>query len=259
MFSGKKYIVLYLLGGIALLFIVAPLLNMFLSTELDGIFSASRDKEVTGSIFLTLWVSLAATLVCSVFSVPLAYVIARKKSRLKNILIAIISIPIIIPHSAAGIALLGLVSKDTAVGRTADALGLSFIDSPLGIGLAMAYVSIPFLIISAINGFSEVPENLENAARNLGASKFRTFYTIALPLAKRSVLSGLILMFSRGISEFGAVIMLAYFPTITPILIYDRFTSFGLANARPIAVIFILICLVIFFFFYLITHKKNRS
>lgn len=258
MITEKKYLIIYLLGGLALLFIIAPVLNLFFSTELDSLFDAARDSEIKSSIFLTLWVSLVATAFFAFFAIPLAYIIARKKFRFKTLLLGIINIPIVIPHSAAGIAILGLVSRDTAIGKMADFVGLSFIDSPLGIAVAMAYVSIPFLIISAITGFSEVPERLEQAALNLGASKIKVFFTIALPLAKRSVFSGLILMFSRGISEFGAVIMLAYFPTITPILIYDKFTAFGLSNARPIASIFIIICLVIFLFFFLITNKRQK-
>jgi len=256
---GKKHIILYFLGGLALLFIVVPVLNMFFATELDVFFQTARDSEVKNSIFLTLWVSLAATLLCAAFAVPLAYLIAKKSFRFKTLLMGIINIPIVIPHSAAGIAVLGLVSRDTIIGKAAATVGLSFIDSPLGIGVAMAYVSLPFLIISAINGFTEVPEKLENAAMNLGASRWQTFFKVSLPLAKQSVFSGLILMFSRGISEFGAVIMLAYFPTITPILIYDRFASFGLAYARPVAVIFVLICLTVFLFFYLLTNKKRRD
>ncbi len=255
----KKYVILYLLGGLALLFIVVPVLNMFFATKLDVFFETTRDVEVKKSIFLTLWVSLLATIVCAIFAVPLAYLIAKKSFRFKTLLLGIINIPIVIPHSAAGIAVLGLVSRDTVIGKLASSVGMSFIDSPLGIGVAMAYVSLPFLIISAINGFSEVPEKLEQAAMNLGASRWQTFFKISLPLAKQSVFSGLILMFSRGISEFGAVIMLAYFPTITPILIYDRFTSFGLAYARPVAVIFVLICLTVFLFFYLLTNKKRRE
>ncbi len=258
MIKEKKYLFLYLLGGLALLFIVAPLINLFFSTSLDSVFEAARDPEVKSSIFLTLWVSFAATIFCAIFAIPLAYIIARKKFRFRTLLLGIINIPIVIPHSAAGIAILGLVSRETMIGRIADAFGISFIDTPIGIAVAMAYVSIPFLIISAITGFSEVPEKLEHAALNLGASKIRVFFTISLPIAKRSVFSGLILMFSRGISEFGAVIMLAYFPTITPILIYDRFTAFGLSNARPIASIFIIICLVIFLFLFLLTNRKNK-
>lgn len=155
--------------------------------------------------------------------------------------------------------MLGLVSRNSIVGDFASLIGLNFIDTPLGIGLAMSYVSLPFLILSAVNGFSEVPERLEHVAMSLGASEMKTFFKISLPLAKKSIFSGLILMFSRGISEFGAVIMLAYFPSVTPILIYDKFTSFGLQYARPIALIFIIICLAIFLFFYLLTNKNKSN
>ena len=260
MISEKKYLLFYLFGGLALLFIIAPILNLFFSTELNSLFEASRDSSVQDSIFLTLWVSMVATLFFAVFGIPLAYIIAKNNFRFKNLILGIINIPIVIPHSAAGIAILGLVSRDTLIGQLASKLGLNFIDSPLGIAVAMAYVSIPFLLLSAINGFSEVPDRLEKAAQNLGANKSKVFFTISLPLAKKSVLTGLILMFSRGISEFGAVIMLAYFPTITPILIYERFSSFGLSAARPVAAIFIIICLLIFLVFYLITNKsKNKK
>jgi molybdate/tungstate transport system permease protein len=256
---SKRHIILYLLGGMALLFVVAPVLNMFFASSFKDVFGVAREVEVQKSIFLTLWVSVAATIVCSVFAVPLAWLIAKKSFKLKTLLLGIINIPIVIPHSAAGIAVLGLVSRDTFFGKAAASFGMSFIDSPLGIGVAMAYVSLPFLIISAVNGFSEVPERLEQAAMNLGASRWQVFIKVSLPLAKNSVYSGLVLMFSRGISEFGAVIMLAYFPTITPILIYDRFVSYGLAYARPVAVIFVIICLSVFLTFYLLTNKRRKA
>ncbi len=259
MIKNKKQLLIYLFGSIALLFIIVPVLNMFFETKLDIFFETTRDSEVKDSIFLTLSVSFIATLICSFFAVPLAYIIAKKSFRFKNFFLGIINIPIVIPHSAAGIAILGLVSRDTFIGKTASAFGLSFVDSPLGIGIAMAYVSLPFLIISAVNGFSEVPEKLEYAAMNLGANPRQVFFKISLPLSKQSVFSGLMLMFSRGISEFGAVIMLAYFPTITPILIYERFTSFGLIYARPVAVIFVIICLSFFLIFYLLTNKNKKD
>jgi molybdate/tungstate transport system permease protein len=87
---------------------------------------------------------------------------------------------------------------------------------------------------------------LEKAALTLGASPTRVFFTVSLPLAWRNIVSGLILMFARGMSEFGAVIVVAYHPMITPVLIYERFSSFGLKYARPVSVLFILISLSIF-------------
>lgn len=249
----------YFFGGLALMFIIAPVINMFWATEMNLLFATARDQDVKASIMITLSVSLITTLIFAVFAIPLAYLVSKTSGWTRNLLMGIISIPIVIPHSAAGIAVLGLVSRNTVLGKMASQIGINFIDSPWGIGAAMAYVSLPFLVISAVNGFSEIPKNLENAALNLGASGWQVFSRISLPLAKTSVFSGLILMFSRGISEFGAVIMLAYFPTVTPILIYDRFTSFGLDYARPVAVIFVLICLAVFLVFYLLANKKYRD
>ena len=227
-------------ASVALLFIVVPIMNMYFAADLDRLFSTVRDSEVRDSIFSTLIISLITTVLFTFFAIPLAYLISKSKTRVKTLLLGIINIPIIIPHSAAGIALLGLVSRENPLGRFASSIGINFIDSPLGIAIAMAYVSVPFLIVSAYTGFKEIPETLELASRNLGATKWQTFLRISIPLSKRSILTGIVLMFSRGISEFGAVIMLAYFPTVTPVLIYKKFTTHGLHYAQPIALIYII-------------------
>ncbi|MBT7889750.1 MAG: ABC transporter permease subunit, partial [Deltaproteobacteria bacterium] len=96
------------------------------------------------------------------------------------------------------------------------------------------------------------------AALNLGASPIRVFLTISLPLAWRSILSGLILMWARGMSEFGAVVIVAYHPMISPILIYERFSSFGLKYARPISVLFLCVCLAIFILLRLLSGRREN-
>jgi molybdate/tungstate transport system permease protein len=237
---------LILLSGFVLLFIVGPLIGMFIATSPDQIFESSKDPEVQQSIGLTLWVSMAATLVFALGGIPLAYLLARKDFALKKLVLGIIDLPIVIPHSAAGIAVLGFVSRDSTIGRFGSMIGLDFVGEPAGIAVAMAFVSIPFLINAARDGFSSVPVRFELAALNLGASPARVFFTIALPLAWRNIISGLILMFARGMSEFGAVIIIAYHPMVTPVLIWERFSSFGLSYARPVAVIFIVVSLVFF-------------
>ena len=135
-------------------------------------------------------------------------------------------------------------------------MGFGFVSSTAGIMLAMAFVSIPYLLTSAIDGFNTVPVKLEKAAMNLGASPLRSFFTITLPLAWRPVLSGLIKMWARGMSEFGAVIIIAYHPMTTPVIIFERFNSFGLQYARPIAVLFIIICLILFVALRLFSRNK---
>jgi molybdate/tungstate transport system permease protein len=234
------------LGGVVLLFIIAPLISMFVSCSLPELAETTKDAEVRSSIWLTLWTSMAATALFAIAAIPFSYLLARKGFPLKGLVTGIIDLPIVIPHSAAGIALLGVLSRNSVLGKAAGKIGFSFVDSSAGIMAAMAFVSIPYLINSARDGFLAVDERLEKAALNLGASPLRVFLTISLPLAWRPILSGLILMWARGMSEFGAVMIIAYHPTITPVLLYERFGAFGLKYARPVAVIFIAVCLVFF-------------
>ncbi|MFA8343366.1 MAG: ABC transporter permease [Rhodothermaceae bacterium] len=244
------------LGGVILLFIVAPFIGIYFETPLKELIDVSLEAEVQNSIWLTIWTSMAGTFLCAVFSIPLSYILARKNFPLKKLVNGVIDLPIIIPHSAAGIAILGMISRDSVIGSTAKSMGFSFVGNPAGIMLAMAFVSVPFLINAARDGFSAVPEKYEKAALNLGASQTRVFFTVSLPLAWRSILSGLILMWARGMSEFGAVIIVAYHPITTPVMIYERFTSFGLKYSMPVTVLFITICLGFFLAFRLIGKKR---
>lgn len=248
-----------LLGGILLLFIIAPILGMVFETPLENIFSTAADKEVQQSIWLTLWIAMVATLIFSILSIPLAYILARYDFPLKRLVLGIIDLPVVIPHSAAGIALLGFMARDSVLGKTSSSLGFSLVGSSGGIALAMAFVSVPFLINYAREGFASVPERLEKAALNLGATPTRVFFTISLPLAWKSIVSGLIMMFARGMSEFGAVVIVAYHPMITPVLIFERFGSFGLKYAKPVAVLFIGVCLIVFVLVRLLARKDKTN
>lgn len=252
------HIIAELLGGLVLLFIIAPLIGMIFSTTFPQIIDTVEDKQVTNSIWFTIMISITTTIVFGLFAVPLAYLLARKNFPLKRLVLGIIDMPIVIPHSAAGIAILGFISRDSVIGQTASLFGLNFVGHPVGIAFAMAFVSIPFLINAARNGFEAVPERLEKAALNLGASNSRVFFTISIPLAWRSIVSGIIMMFARGMSEFGAIVIIAYHPMVTPVLIYERFNSFGLSYARPVSIIFIAVCLVFFILMrWLSNYKKN--
>jgi molybdate/tungstate transport system permease protein len=244
--NGWFKLILLFFGGVILMFIIAPLAGMFLSVTPGYFNDAVLDKAVTDSIRLTLWTSMSATILFAMGAIPLAYLLARYEFRGKRILQGIISIPVVVPHTAAGIALLGVISRDSLVGGAASSVGFDLVGSPFAVILAMAFVSLPFLITAATDAFASVPAQLENAALNLGASPARVFFTIALPLAWRGILTGLIMMWARGMSEFGAVVIVAYHPMITPVLIYDRFASFGLKYATPVAVLFVLITLVFF-------------
>ena len=136
MMSKKRpeplHLVFYAMGGLVLMFVVAPLVGMLLNCSGGELAEAALDPEVTSSIWLTLWVSMAGTLLCALAVIPFAYVLARKDFPLKRLVIGVIDIPIVIPHSAAGIAVLGMVARKSALGKVAAKVGLNFIDAPAG-------------------------------------------------------------------------------------------------------------------------------
>jgi molybdate/tungstate transport system permease protein len=234
------------LGGILLLIIVIPLARVIFHTDPGVLRSTIADPEVISSIFLTLRAALYATLACLLFGVPLAYALARWNFPGKTIVQGVIDLPVMIPHTAAGIALLMVYGREFFLGKAFALLGISFTGTVAGISLAMAFVSLPFLVNAARDGFQAIDPRLERVARTLGASPWQAFFKVSLALCWRSILSGAIMMWARGIAEFGAVIILTYHPMIAPILIWERFENFGLKYASPVAVILILICLVVF-------------
>ncbi len=248
-----------MLGGLLLLFVLGPVLGLMFSSSPMKLFETAKDPEVKNSIMLTLGTSMAGTLLFALAAIPFSWILARYQFPLKKLVTAVIDLPVVIPHSAAGIAILGFISRDTWLGKAGSLAGFNFIGHPAGIMLAMAFVSLPYLINAARDGFLGVPERLEKAALTLGASPTRVFFTVSLPLAWKNILSGLILMFARGMSEFGAVVIIAYHPMITPVLIYERFTSFGLKYAQPVSVIFILVVLVFFLILRLLLSHTKKS
>ncbi len=234
---------------LALVFIVLlmfPLLNMVATADPQVLRATVDDPEVLSSIFLTLRASLYATLICAVAGIPLAYLLSRWDFPAKSLVQGIVDLPVMIPHTAMGIALLMVYGRKFLLGTFLGKLGLFFVGTEAGISLAMAYVSLPLLVNAARDGFLAVDPKLERVARTLGASAWQTFFRITLPLSWRTILSGAIMMWARGISEFGAVIILTYNPMTTPILIYERFEAYGLKYARPVAVLLIVLCLIIF-------------
>lgn len=244
--------------ALILLFIVAPIVGMVIKTPLPLLFETIEDAEVRNSILLTVISSIIATLLIAFISLPAAWMLARKSFPLKRLVLGIIDLPVVIPHTAAGIALLGMVSRDSALGQFASSLGVNFIGHPAGIVMAMAFVSLPFFINSAREGFASVPQRFENAALNLGISPLKVFLTISVPLASRHIVSGAVMMFARGMSEFGAIVILAYNPMTTPVLIFERFSSFGLQYARPVALLFIIISIALFLLMRLLTKEPEN-
>lgn len=257
--ARKLPITFLLLGLVILLFISVPLLKMVFSSAPGSLWSTFLEGEVRSAIFLTLYAALISTVVGLFFGVPLAYFLARHRFRGKRLVEALIDVPIVVPHSAVGIALLFVFGQSFFAGKVFHFMGIEFVSAVPGIIIAMLFVSVPFLVNSAKDGFEKVDVRLEKVARTLGASPWQAFFRVSLPLAWRSIFSGSVMMWARGISEFGAVLILVYHPMVAPILVYERFEEYGLDNARPVAVILILVVLIIFVGLRTIAHRGEKA
>jgi molybdate/tungstate transport system permease protein len=235
-----------LVGGLLVLFVLLPLVSTLLATTPSEFLSSFLDPQVLSSFALTFSAAAIATLIALFTGVPLAFLLARRSFPGKRLLEAIINLPVVIPHTAAGIALLLVFGRHGLLGQMFLPLGITFTDNLAGIVVAMLFVSLPFLVNLSKEAFVQVDEELERVALTDGASSWQAFQHITLPLAWRGVFGGAVMMWARGISEFGAVVILAYNPKIVPVLIYERFEGYGLSAAEPVTLLVILVALVVF-------------
>jgi molybdate/tungstate transport system permease protein len=247
-----------ILSLLIVLFIIIPLAKLILVSNKGDLWQALLDPTTMKSILLTLYAALITAAIGFLLGVPLAYLLARNSFPLKGVVEGLIDLPIVVPHTAAGIALLFVFGRNFLLGKWFNAIGISFVDSVAGIVIAMLFVSVPFLINSAKDGFRKVDVRLENVARTLGASPWQVFYRVTFPLAWRSILAGTLMMWARGISEFGAVVILTYYPMVTSTLIYERFASYGLTQAVPVAAILVIICAFIFIGFRFVLQRDRK-
>jgi molybdate/tungstate transport system permease protein len=233
-------------GGLLVLFVFLPLATILGTLAPRQFWLAFTDREVIHAIGRTFLAAAIATVLALISGVPLAYLLARRRFWGRNGLAALIDLPVIVPHTAAGVALLMVFGRRGLVGRWLAPLGVLFVDNMGGIVVGMLFVSLPFLVNMSREAFALIDDELERVALIDGATAWQAFWLISLPLAWRGVLGGAVMMWARGMSEFGAVIILAYHPKIAPVLIYERFQGFGLDAAQPVAAILILAALAAF-------------
>lgn len=246
-------------GLVIMAFILLPLIEMMTAPSLAMLKETIKDKDVVRSIWLSIYTAGLAALISFVLGTPLAYLLARSDFRGKRLVEAIIDLPIVIPHPVVGIAILGVAGKNHWIGQLLSELGIRIMGSVTGIVIVLTFVGMPFYINAAKNGFESISPRLEKVSRSLGASMFSTFFRITFPLAWRSMLIGIIMCSARAISEFGAVVIVAYHPMIAPVMIYERFEAYGLKYSQPVAVWLVSVCLGLFLILRIITLRKPRE
>jgi molybdate/tungstate transport system permease protein len=245
--SLSLVLVFSLCGGVLLAFILLPLLRLAASQSAGSLARIAALADVRQAIALSLEAALITALLAALLGVPLAYLLARSRFRGRAVVAAIIDLPLAVPHTVAGIALLFVLGRQGIIGASLAALfGLRFWGTLAGIVAAMLFVSIPYTVNAARIGFEAVDPRLEMTARSLGLGPWQVLRWVSLPLAWRSVMTGLTLTYARAVSEFGAVVILVYHPMTAPVKIYELFLRFGVDEAAGMSVLLLLITLGLF-------------
>jgi molybdate/tungstate transport system permease protein len=229
-----------LLGGVLLLVYGLPLATLVVGRSPATLLASVRDPAVTNAATTTLLSATVSTAVAVVLGVPLGYWLARTASRAASGLTALVAFPLVLPPVVSGMLLVAAFGGQGLGGL----VGFSATRTFAGVVLAQVFVASPFVVLSARSAFAGVDRAMEEAAATLGASEWRTFRRVTLPLAGRGILAGITLAFARAAGEFGATLMVAYFPRTLPVQIRVAFQTGGLDAAFPVAVVLVAVSLL---------------
>ncbi|MFL5680603.1 MAG: ABC transporter permease [Chloroflexota bacterium] len=222
-----------------------PVAVLVIRSLIGGTLAASlASSVVVDALQLSLITTGVSLVLTVVLGLPLAFVLARRRFRGAFLVDALVDLPIVLPPSVAGLALLLVLGRRGLLGGTLDAAGISIPFTTIAVVIAQTFVSAPFFIRSARTGIAGVDRDLEDAARVDGASERRLFAAVTIPLAAPVLAAGLAMSWARSLGEFGATIMFAgnvQGSTQTlPLVVYGEFQGGDLDAAVAAAAILVL-------------------
>jgi molybdate transport system permease protein len=195
--------------ALLMLLLGLPLVSLVLRIPPGDLLARLRDPVIIQALRLSLSTSLAATALVIVLGLPMAYLLATAEFRGKRVLEAFIDLPMVLPPTVAGVALLTAFGRTGLAGGALAALGVSLPFTTLGVVVAQAFVAVPFFIGAARAGFAEVDRKYLDAAATLRAGPAYAFLRVLIPLAAPSLLAGAAMSWARALGEFGATITFA--------------------------------------------------
>lgn len=242
--------------GVSLLFVslilLLPATGLIMQTSnmtFSEYWQVIADPRVVASYKVTVGSALVASLFNGLFGLLLAWVLVRYSFPGKRILDALVDLPFALPTAVAGITLATLYSSNGWIGSVLAELGIKVAYTPLGIIVAMAFTSIPFVVRTVQPVLEEISREEEEAGMTLGASDAAVFWKVILPSLKPVLLVGTALSFTRSLGEFGAVIFIAgnmpYISEITSLMIFVRLQEFDFPAASAIASVVLLTSLLL--------------
>lgn len=246
-FTDSKWI--FILPGIFLLALfLLPLFALLVRSINADFFTYALSEQAFKALRLSLITSTITTGAAVIFGTPLAYILARWRFRFKAWIELLIDLPIVLPPSVAGLALLIAFGRRGLFGSMLNVFGISLPFTTAAVVLAQTFVAAPLYVRSARIGFTEIDKQLEEAALVEGANQWQLFYEVMFPLAGRALLSGAILTWTRALGEFGATILFAgNLEGVTqtmPMAIYLGFER-NLGIALSLSVVLIIVSVVL--------------
>ncbi len=192
-----------------ILFLVLPLLALIWRTDLADISAHLTQPVARRAIVLSLWTSATATLLTILLGTPLALLMARRRFPGRRALDTVIDLPTVLPPAVAGLALLMAFGRRGMLGQSLSVVGLEIAFTSVAVILAQLFVASPYYIRAAIGGLSRSVAELEEAAALDGADSRQIFRFVTVPLARASLLGGLVMTWARALGDFGATILFA--------------------------------------------------
>ena len=249
-------IAMSLMAGVFVSLIMLPMIALFSATSVGELLNQFRSTLVMSAVAISLETSLIVVFLALCLGIPVAYLLAMKDFKGKEILDTLVDLPISMPPLVAGLALLVLLGGNSKFGAILSNCGIELIFSKKGIIIAQLFVSTPFLIKSARGAFEAINRDVTMASLTLGASNFYTFRKVLLPLAKNGIYAGMVMTWARALGEFGATSMVAgcipYKTETMTVAIYQDVMSGELASSIAIALL-----LTVFSFTLLLTFKSR--
>jgi sulfate transport system permease protein len=239
------------LGYMALMLIL-PVSALLLkaSTEKPTDFWRIATSPIALSTYdVTFVTALIAALINGVFGVLIAWVLVRYDFPFKRIIDAAIDLPFALPTSVAGLTLATVYSEKGWIGSLFAPFGIKIAFTRLGVGIAMIFISLPFVVRTLQPVLQEMEHEIEEAAWSLGATQWQTFWRVVLPPLMPAVLTGVSLGFARAVGEYGSVVIVAgsipFQDLISSVLIIQRLEQFDYSGATVIGTVLLVFSLLI--------------
>ncbi len=196
-------------AAVGALFVLLPLVAMLTRVNWGEFIPLVTSESSLAALWLSLRTSIAATLLCIVFGIPMALVLARSRFPGQRLLRSLVLLPLVLPPVVGGIALLYTFGRRGLLGSTLEFLGIDIAFSTTAVVMAQTFVALPFLVLSLEGALRTVGTRFEAIGATLGARPTTVLRRITLPLVLPALISGAVLSFARALGEFGATLTFA--------------------------------------------------